>query len=148
MLEYEFSAFARQALQRVGDEDFTLQFDPEHHVLLISMGKVVTQASASAAANAVRSFVTLQNVDAGIADLSAVERIGVSADFVRFLASKPPAIPCGKVSILVAPRDETYGMSRMFQILRERVEDSLKVVHTLQEAYGLLGLDSLNLAIR
>ena len=39
-------------------------------------------------------------------------------------------------------------MSRMFQILREGVEDSLQVVHTLQEAYELLELDSLNLATR
>lgn len=142
------SAFVRQALPRIGDKDFTLQFDSEHHVLLISMGEVVTQASSSAAADAVRSFVAVQDVDAGIADLSAVEKIEVSADFVRFLASKPPAIPSKKVSILVAPRDEIYGMSRMFQILREGVEDSLQVVHTLQEAYELLELDSLNLATR
>ena len=35
--------------------EFTLEFDREHKVLLITMGKVVTEASALAAASAVRT---------------------------------------------------------------------------------------------
>ena len=125
--------------------EFLLNFDHQHKLLLITMGEVVTEASALAATAAVRTFAATQDLRSGIADLSAVERIEVSTNFIKSLAAGPPAIPAGKTVILVAPRDETYGMSRMFQIIRDGLGVRLHVVHSMVEAYELLGIESLNL---
>ena len=51
-------------------------------------------------------------------------------------------IPVGMSRIAVAPRLDIYGMSRMFQVLREGRGAYLEVVHTLKEAFDLLGLQS------
>ena len=125
--------------------EFILNFDHEHKLLLITMGEVVTEASALAATAAVRTFAAAEDLRFGIADLSAVERIEVSTNCIKYLAARPPAIPAGKTVILVAPRDETYGMSRMFQILRDGLGGRLHVVHSMVEVYELLGIESLNL---
>ena len=125
--------------------EFKLKFDHEHKLLLITMGEVVTEASALAATAAVRTFAAAQDLRSGIADLSAVERIEVSTNFIKYLAARPPAIPAEKTIILVAPRDETYGMSRMFQMLRDGLGGWFHVVHSMVEAYELLGIESVNL---
>jgi hypothetical protein len=126
--------------------EFLLNFDHEHKLLLIRMGEVVTEASALAATAAVRTFAAAEDLRFGIADLSPVERIQVSTNFIKSLATSPPAIPAEKTVVLVAPRDETYGMSRMFQILRDGLGVRFHVVHTMVEAYEMLGIESLNLA--
>ena len=130
----------------VFDLEFTLEFAREHKVLLITMGKLVTEASALAAASAVRTFVGTHDPWSAIADLTAVEKIDASASFVRYLAARPPAIRKGTMVILVARRDETYGMSRMFQLLRGGAENQFHVVYSMDEAYELLGVRCMDFA--
>ena len=125
--------------------EFALRFDHEQNVLVITLGEVVTRASATAAAAAVRTFIAAQDVRVTIADLSAIERIEVSPNFVWFLSEKTPVIPPNQLCILVAPKDETYGMGRMFQMLRDGMGGRFEVVRSMEEAYKLLGLRSLHL---
>jgi hypothetical protein len=120
--------------------DYTLQFDPKHRVLLITLGKVVTEASASAAYAAVERFIAAEGPCSGIADLSAVERADVHGYFVRSLASRPRAIPAGMPLILVAPGIVVYGLSRMYQLLRDETE-GYRIVHTREEAFALLSVE-------
>jgi hypothetical protein len=122
--------------------DFTLQSDPEHRVLLVTLGKIVTEASALAAYTAVEHFIVAEGPHSGITDLSGVENLNVSPDFIRFLAAKPPMIPDGMSRVAVAPRTDIYGISRMFQLLRDSRGSYLEVVHTLEEAFELLGIES------
>lgn len=122
--------------------DFTLQSDPEHRVLLVTLGKTVTEASALAAYTAVEQFIAAEGPHSGITDLSGVEELNVSSGFIRFLAAKPPMIPDGMSRIAVAPRVDIYGVSRMFQLLRDSKGSYLEVVHTLKEAFELLGMES------
>lgn len=122
--------------------DYTLQADPEHRVVLVTMGKVVTEESALAAYTAVEQFIAAQGPHSGITDLSEVEKLRVSADFVWCLAAKAPMIPDGMSRVAVAPRRDIFGMTRMFQILRDNRGSSLDIVHTLQEAFERLGLES------
>ena len=110
--------------------------------MLITMGRIVTEASVLAARDAVERFMATYGPHSGIADLSGIEKVYVKADFVWFLAAKPPAIPEGMLRILVAPRLDIYGLSRMFQTLRENRGAYQEVVHTLKEAFELLGLES------
>jgi len=122
--------------------DFTLQSDAEHRVLLVTLGKIVTEASALAGYTAVELFIAAQGPHSGITDLSGVEKLNVSSDFIRFLAAKPPMIPDGMSRIAVASRADIYGVSRMFQLLRDCRGSYLEVIHTLKEAFELLGLES------
>jgi hypothetical protein len=122
--------------------DYSLQADSEHRVVLVTLGKVVTGESALAAYTAVEQFIAAQGPHSGITDLSEVEKLRVSADFVWLLAAEAPMIPDGMSRVAVAPRRDIFGMSRMFQILRDNRGSYLDVVHTLQEAFELLGLRS------
>jgi len=122
--------------------DYTLQSDPDHRVMLITMGEIVTEASALAARDAIEQFMATYGPHSGIADLSGIEKVYVKADFVWYLAAKPPAIPDGMSRIVVAPRPDIYGLSRMFQTLRDNRGAYQEVVHTLKEAFDLLGLES------
>ena len=122
--------------------DYTLQADPEHRVVLVTLGKVVTEESALAAYTAVEQFIATQGPQSGITDLSEVKKLRVSADFIWFLAAKAPMIPDGMSRVAVAPRTDIFGMSRMFQILRDNRGSCLDVVRTLQEAFERLGLES------
>lgn len=119
--------------------DYDLQYDPTHRVLLILMGRVVTQASALAAYNAVRRFIATTGPCSAIADLSGIESVKVPGRFVQSLASMPRAIPAGNRLVLVAPQTVIYGLSRMFHLFRDETED-YAVVRTFDEACALLAL--------
>src|SRR5689334_21862490 len=117
-------------------EELRLQFDSAHRALLITVVPMITQESVVAARSAVRLFLKVHDPQSVIADLSLVERIDVPTDFILRIAADPPALAPGIPCILVAPKDATYGMSRMFQILRKM--PSLQVVHSMKEALELL----------
>ena len=120
---------------------FTLQFDRKHHVLLITYGKVATPASALIAYNSVERFVSAEGPCSVLADLSAIEDVDVPGDFVRSLAWMPTVNPPGLQRVVVAPRGDVYGLSRMFQLYRDKVSSDVHVVRTLEEACSLLGLE-------
>jgi hypothetical protein len=61
---------------------------------------------------------------------------------VRSIAWLPLPIPSGKRRVIVAPRAEVYGLSRMFQAYKDAMSNDVQVVHTPEEAHTLLGLES------
>jgi len=122
--------------------EFRIQFDEVQQVLLITMGTVITEDSVIATRSAVRLFLKAKDSKSVIADLSQVRHIEVSNDFVWDIAARPPALVTGRPCVLVAPKDATYGMSRMFQIIRNTPK--LEVVHSMKEALELLGLKALS----
>jgi hypothetical protein len=124
---------------RAAGVDYNLYYDPTHQVLLILMGRAVTQESALAAYNAVRRFMAVAGQCSAIADLSGIESVRVSGHFIRSLALLPRAVAAGKRLVLVAPRPVIYGLSRMFHICRGEPEH-YAIVRSLEEAYALLAL--------
>jgi len=119
-----------------------LQFDRKHRVLLITYAKVGSPASALATYAAVERFVATEGPCSVLADLSAIEKVEIPGDFVRSLAWMPTVIPPGQQRVVVAPRADVYGLSRMFQLYKDAMSSDVQVVHTLEEAYSLLGLQS------
>lgn len=122
--------------------DYLLQFDPAHRAILITFGRVITKASALAVHQAVETLVATRGPCSSIVDLSITVKSELSPQFIRSLAAMSPAIPAGCRKILVAPTPETYGLSRMFQTLREGTGDSIRIVYTLEEAYEYLDIGS------
>lgn len=78
----------------------------------------------------------------GILDFSKVTDFEVSTAAIREVAASPPVFPAGYMRVLVIPRDFIYGLARMFQILTEETRPELRVVRTMEEAYGLLEVSS------
>lgn len=78
----------------------------------------------------------------GILDFSKVTDFEVSTAAIREVAASPPVFPAGYMRVLVIPRDFIYGLARMFQILTEETRPELRVVRTMEEVYGLLGVSS------
>ena len=77
---------------------------------------------------------------AGIYDLSAVTGTTLSADLVRSYARRPPSIPMGRAHVVVGSEPHIYGFARIFQMCREfRVGEKFDVVHSLKDAYGIVG---------
>ena len=125
--------------------NFTLQFDFNHRVLLVTLGKVLTKEIALEVITARVRFINEQGPCSGIFDFSAVEGSELDAESIRSLAftvAAIPSLPTGKLRIFVAPRPDLYGLSRMFQILRDEMGIKIHVVHSLGEAFGMLGLKS------
>jgi len=122
--------------------DYFLQSDLDNRVILVTLGRVVTEESFLAAYEAVGRFIAANGPHAGITDLSGVEKFQISAKFVWQLAHCAPAIPDGMARVVVAPRPAIYGMSRMFQILRDNQSRNLEIVRTVDEALKFVGLES------
>ena len=122
-----------------------LRFDRKRRVLLITFGKAASQFSSLAVYSAVEQFVAAEGACAVIADLSTIEKVDVTGDFVRSMAWMPLVTPAGMQRIIVAPRPELFGLSRMFQLYREAMSSDVQVVHSVDEAQRLLGLESLDL---
>lgn len=111
-------------------------------MLLLTFGKTVTKATLLAAYDAAEHFIAAEGPCRGIVDFSAVENAVISAEDLRAISRRPAAFPAGVPRVFVAPRPRVYGMARMYQIIRDDLASDLDVVHTLEEAYALLGLES------
>ena len=84
------------------------------------------------------------NPATAILDLTPVGSIDISPATVQGLARSDPAFPPSRLKFIVAPTDHLYGMSRMYQLIGERIRPRLQVVRSLAEAYATLGVKDLH----
>jgi hypothetical protein len=122
---------------------FRFEFDPVNKILLGRLDGRLTDESLSEAYEAARERAAATNPRAGIWDTSAVTEFAVSSGFVRSLASRVPIIEDAQLPrFVVAPKIEAYGLFRMFQLTGESTRPELRIVHTIEEAFTLLGIQS------
>lgn len=77
-----------------------------------------------------------------ITDFSQVTQFNISSSEIRSVAGSKS--PLGEAQrVMVAPSDEVYGTSRMFQSLASRTRPHITVVRTLAEAYASLGMEGI-----
>ena len=76
---------------------------------------------------------------AAIYDLSAAKNTTMPTDAVRYFAHRHPSIPLGKKHVVVGKERHIYGLARLFQISSESMGGQVEVVHTLKEAYDIVG---------
>jgi hypothetical protein len=74
-----------------------------------------------------------------------VDSFAVTAQGVNRLAADTPLVPDQYRRIVVAPQDEIYGMTRMFEMLGSGTRDRVDVVRTMAEACRQVGVDGLTL---
>jgi hypothetical protein len=122
---------------------FRFEFDSANKILLGRVEGRLTDDSLAEIYSEIRKYAIATDASAGIWDMSSVTEFAMSAKFVRSLASQEPAMPEATYPIIVAGMNPTgFGFARMFQIVGEDTRPLLQVVHTLDEALTILGVQS------
>ena len=123
---------------------FRFEFDPANRILLTRYEGRVTEEIAKESEAALRKYWAATSPSVVIVDFSSVTESAVSPEFVRWVADQAlvgDAAKCPRV--LITPATSMFGMARMFQIVGERRRaSSLIVVHTMDEAFATLGVQS------
>ena len=120
---------------------FDIDLDPTHQVLRVTVtAAVATHELAEDCYRCVTRIASCGGPYAGIWDLSGVKNTTESTDQIRERAAMDPAIPAGRTRVVVAREPVIYGLSRMLQLMRDSMGGQLQVVHTLEEAYAIVGV--------
>jgi hypothetical protein len=121
---------------------FVLGFDARNKILRVTLEGRLTDAILIGSHAAAAEYVASHPPCRGIVDFTEVAKFEVSSFAMRELANGAPAFPPASMRVLVAPRDVSYGMVRMFQIFGETNRPNLHVVRTVDEAYRLLDVET------
>ncbi len=116
---------------------FALFFDREQRVLLVRFGSLINRDTLTLMRASAARFVERMGPCRAIVDFSTVDVVDVSSDFIRDLARGGSVIG-GAQRVMVAPKPEIFGLSRMYELQQTDRDDEIFVVHTLEEAYKVL----------
>jgi hypothetical protein len=122
--------------------DYRIEFEAKRRIVLLTFQNDLTESSFSAGFFAAAAFAETHAVEGVITNLSEIGELVVSGDRVRTFVDSYPAIAPSKRRVVVAPRDDAYGIARMFQIYRQASDTGLQVVRSMDEALNFMGLDS------
>jgi hypothetical protein len=117
-------------------------FDAKNNVLRGTLEGPMTGADLLDLYAAATKYMASHPPSRGILDFSRVTEFEVSNEAIRQVAAAAPAFPVTHMRVLVIPQTFIYGLARMFQILTEDTRPELYVVRTMDEAYGLLQVES------
>jgi len=122
-----------------------LSFDELHRVLYIRFEGIVTDDVLLSRFDQVRAWIAGNGRFSSITDFTGVDSFRVTASGVSQLAANPPLVPDSFLRIVVAPQDEIFGMTRMFEMLGSATRNRVDVVRTMAEAFQVAGVQSLDL---
>jgi hypothetical protein len=121
--------------------DYRIDLDPRHSVICATItAAVLTHDLAEECCQSVARIASRGGPYAAIWDLSGVTGTTASANDVRSRALSPPAVPGGRTRVLVAKEPVMYGLCRMLELTRDSMGGQLQVVHSLEEAYEIVGV--------
>ena len=119
---------------------FALLFDRKHKVVLVRFGRAFTRQALEAMVQATRAFAAIHGNCTGIVDLSAVEKVDVDIAYLRAFGGSP-RVMAGAQRVIVAPKDEVFGVVRLYGLHQSGSQgEEPMVVRDLQAAYDLLAL--------
>jgi hypothetical protein len=119
--------------------DLIIDVDARNNIIRVSIEGRLTDAILKHTYETARNSAALYEQCRCLIDVSRVGEMDVSSDTVRQVAQLPKPVVIS-MGILVAPKEYSYAMGRMFQIHSERTWPNFHVVHTTDEAYRLLGV--------
>jgi len=121
--------------------NYRIDLDPTHSVIRLTVREEVV--SLQLAEDIHTRLIRLSwrgGSYAAIYDLSAVKGTTIPTDTLRLLARRTPSIPMGRPHVVVGKEPAIFGLARLFQMCREfRQKEEFEVVHTLEEAYEMVG---------
>ena len=143
-LERMFADLKRRSARREMDGyGYELSFDLVNRILLGRFEGRLTDESAAQFCEAFRRFTTATDARAGIVDLSPVTEFATSSVFPRDLPGQPPATEdAAKSPRIIIGTMVAFDLMCMFQVVGKATEPPLQVVHTMDEAFAALGVQS------
>jgi CheY-like chemotaxis protein len=116
-------------------------FDLTHKIIRCRIDGVVTDETLKEYYRLCSKYGAMNPTFAGIFDMSAVIFMAVSAQTIRELAMRPPALPDPDIlRVIVAGSDAMFGWARMFDLQGSETRPNLHVVRTEKEALAVLGI--------
>ena len=121
--------------------DYRVDIDPAHSIIRLTVAaKVVTPELAEDMYICLSRLGSHGGPYAAIYDLSRVTSTTLPTELVRGYAHRAPCIPIARAHVVVGREPAIYGLARLFQICGESVGSEFEVVHTLEEAYEIIGV--------
>jgi len=122
---------------------FRFECERVNKILLIRVEGRVTDELLAGSYRAAQKYAALMDASVSIMDCSSVTEFDVSTERIRQLANQEPVLLDPKrPRFIIAPKTSVFGLARMFQTMGESTRPLLKVVHTLDEAFAALGIQS------
>jgi hypothetical protein len=124
---------------------FGFEFDSGNSILITRMDGDLTDDLVREADVGMRKHLRERNPLIHIVDCSSVVKFSMSAESVRYLARREPALKgvnCRR--FLVMPSTAGFGMARMFQIAGNPHYDEVTIVRFLDEAFAALAIECPN----
>jgi hypothetical protein len=145
-MKLDLAAYAKEnnKARYMADGGYILAFDPVNRILLGRFEGRLTDESAAKFYDAFRRFIIATEARAGVVDLSSVTDFAISSEFAPDqLAGQTPATddPAKRPRIIVGTT-VGFDLMCMFQIVGKPTRPLLQVVHTIDEALAVLGVQS------
>ncbi len=113
--------------------------DAELSVVLVKAWGAVTGAELLEATDALHTMPEFARANRELGDYQGVTDFDLDASAIQRLASRSVFAAETRRAVVVST-DVTYGMARMYQMLRERPGDGLYVFRDMDEAITWIGL--------
>ena len=121
--------------------DYEVDLNPAHSVIRLTVtARIVTRELAEDIYVFLQRLTSTGGPYAAIYDLSAATSTTIPTKMIRTYAHLKPSIPLGRTHVVVGKQPVIYGLARIFQMCREYLGDKFDVVHSLEEAYKLVGV--------
>jgi hypothetical protein len=121
--------------------DYRVDLDPAHSVIRLTVtAEIVTLELAEDIYRHLSEVTSQGGPYAAIFDLSGVKRSTIPAEAIKSFALRAPAVPEGRTRVEVAKEPSVYGLARMFQLYRDFMGGQYQVVHSLEQAYDMIGV--------
>jgi hypothetical protein len=121
--------------------DYEVDLCPGHSVIRLTvMAETVTQEMAEEIYRHLSEATSSGGPYAAIYDLSATKHTTMPTSTVRGFAHRPPSVPMGRKQVVVGEEPVIFGLARVFEMCGEAIGSEFQVVHTVQEAYDIVGV--------
>jgi hypothetical protein len=120
---------------------YKIDLDPTHSVIRLT---VLEESVSLECAEDVHRHLSQVASSGGpyvaIYDLSMAKGTTIPTEVVRTFAHRRPPLPMGRKHVVVGAFPVIYGLARLFQMCGESVGKEFEVVHSLEEAYGIVAV--------
>jgi hypothetical protein len=121
--------------------EYHIDLDPVHTVLRLTITSEIMTLECAEVIHTALAYVSSHGGPySAIFDLSAVKDTTIPVDVVRGYGRRAPSVPTGKAHVVVGEAPAIFGLARIFQMCGESVGKEHEVVHTLEEAYKIVGV--------
>src|SRR5262249_43981183 len=123
-----------------GEMHSQIDLDPTHGVIRLTvLEESVSLECAEDVYKHLSEVASRGGPYAALYDLSWAKGTRFPPDLFRAFARRSHPFPGGKTRVVVGKEPHIYGLARLFQICGDNVGKEFEVVHTLEEAYDIVG---------